>query len=270
MAIGRISGPMLVPDLERQGQDLSIDGDLIYFDVTNRRVGVNTTTPNVALDVVGDVSVTGNLFVGNATTTLYQLPFEAPPSGGVLTAEGGGSLVTFWAPGSPESGIRRRRYETTITSLQGYGSVDLVMPLGISSIVYQVSVSRPVKVEVFGTPGRNEPNPYTFIATADHLVDDGSVVLNDGSSFQSRQYSIFANMEEPPNPNVYVTVSSISSLEAATPITLSLLYFPAVTDSRPGMEIVQTLPTAVYEGKLVFLTTNNKLHVYANSAWQVV
>jgi hypothetical protein len=77
-------------------------------------------------------------------------------------------------------------------------------------------------------------------------------------------------MEEPPNPNVYVTVSSISSLEAATPITLSLLYFPAVTDSRPGMEIVQTLPTAVYEGKLVFLTTNSKLHVYANSAWQVV
>lgn len=270
MAIGRISGPMLVPDLERQGINLSIDGDLVYFDVTNRRVGVNTSTPNVALDIIGDVAVTGNLFVGNATTTFYQLPFEEPPSGAVLTAEGAGSTVTYWAPGSPESSIRRRRYETTITSLQGYGSVDLVLQLGVSAIVYQVSVSRPVKVEVFGTPDRNEPNPYTFIATADHLVDDGSVVLNDGSSFQSRQYSIFANMEEPPNPNVYVTISSISSLEAATPITLSLLYFPSVTDSRPGMEIVQTLPTRVYEGKLVFLTTDNKLHVYANSAWRTV
>jgi hypothetical protein len=270
MAIGRISGPMLVPDLERQGQDLSIDGDLIYFDVTNRRVGINTLTPNVALDVVGTVNVTGNLFIANSTATLYQLPFEEPPSGGVLTAEGGGSKVTYWAPGSPESSIRRRRYETTISSLQGYGNVSLVLPLGISSIVYQVSVSRPVKVEVFGTPEKNEPNPYTFIATPDHLVDDGSVVLNDGSSFQSRQYSIFANMEEPPTPNVYVTVTSIDSFEAATPITLSLLYFPAVTDSRPGMEIVQTLPTAVYEGKLVFLATTNKLYVYANANWQAV
>jgi hypothetical protein len=136
--------------------------------------------------------------------------------------------------------------------------------------VYEIAISRPAKIEVFGTPSKNEPNPYTFIATPDHLVDDGTVVLNDGSSFQSRQYSIFANMEDPPNPNVYVTITSIDSFQANTPVTLSLLYFPSVTDSRPGMEIVQTLPTRVYEGKLVFLTTNNKLHVYANSAWQVV
>ena len=45
MAIGRISGPMLVPNLERQGVDLSIEGNLIYFDVTNKRVGINTSTP---------------------------------------------------------------------------------------------------------------------------------------------------------------------------------------------------------------------------------
>ena len=112
MAIGRISGPMLVPNLDRQGQNLSIDGDLIFFDVTNRRIGINTLTPNVALDVIGTVKVTGNLFVANSTTTLYELPTEAPPTGGILTAEGGGSLVTYWAPGSPEAGIRRRRFET--------------------------------------------------------------------------------------------------------------------------------------------------------------
>lgn len=272
MAIGRISGPMLVPDLVRQGQNLSVDGDLIYFDVVTRRVGVNTLTPNVELDVVGTANISGNVFVGNTVTvgSLYQLPTDAPSAGAVLTAEGPGSLVTYWGPGSAESGIRRHKYETTISSLQGYGSVDLVLQLGISSIVYEVSVSRPVKVEVFGTPDKTEPNPYTFIATPDHLVDDGSVVLNDGSSFQSRQYSIFANMEEPPTPNVYVTVSSLDPFEAATPITLSMLYFPAVTDGRPGMEVVQQLPTTVYEGKTVFLTTDNKLHIYANSSWRTV
>ena len=31
MAIGRISGPMLRANLERQGTDLSIETDLLYF-----------------------------------------------------------------------------------------------------------------------------------------------------------------------------------------------------------------------------------------------
>ena len=31
MAIGRISGPMLFSNLERQGLDLAIEGNLIYF-----------------------------------------------------------------------------------------------------------------------------------------------------------------------------------------------------------------------------------------------
>jgi filamentous hemagglutinin len=53
MAIGRISGPMLKADLERQGVDLSVDTDLLYFDVQNRRIGINKDVPNAALDITG-------------------------------------------------------------------------------------------------------------------------------------------------------------------------------------------------------------------------
>lgn len=53
MAIGRISGPMLKSNLERQGVDLSIDSDYVYFDVNNRRIGINTDVPDAALDVAG-------------------------------------------------------------------------------------------------------------------------------------------------------------------------------------------------------------------------
>lgn len=272
MAIGRISGPMLVPHLERQGIDLYVDNGLIYFDVTQRRVGINTLTPNVELDVVGSANISSNLFVGGTVTVgnLYQLPTYAPEAGQILTAVGGGNLNTVWGPPIPELSIRRRRYETTITNLLGYGSVDLVLNLGVSSVVYGVSVSRPVKIEVFGTPQRNEPNPYTFIATPDHLTDDGVVVLNDGSSFQSRQYSIFSNLEDPAQPNVYVTISSLSPYEAATPITLSLWYFPAVTDSRPALDIVENLPAYGYEGKMIFNTSNNRMYVWTNSTWKSV
>jgi hypothetical protein len=68
MAIARINGPMLSSNLERQGVDLAIDGNVIYADVTNRRVGVNTSTPAYALDIVGNAHL-GNVYIlGNTIT----------------------------------------------------------------------------------------------------------------------------------------------------------------------------------------------------------
>lgn len=73
MAIGRISGPLLKSDLLRNGVDLAFETDLLYLDVTNRRIGVRTTNPQYALDVAGvarvsDLEITNNVFnVGNVT-----------------------------------------------------------------------------------------------------------------------------------------------------------------------------------------------------------
>ena len=63
MAIGKIAGQLLQSDLVRQGVDLSIDTTLVYFDVTNRRVGINNTSPNMALTVVGNT--TSDYYFGN-------------------------------------------------------------------------------------------------------------------------------------------------------------------------------------------------------------
>ena len=73
MAIGRISGPLLKSNLLRNGVDLAFETDLLYLDVTNRRIGVKTTSPQYALDVQGvarvtDLEITNNLFqIGNVT-----------------------------------------------------------------------------------------------------------------------------------------------------------------------------------------------------------
>jgi len=73
MAIGRISGPLLKSDLLRNGVDLAFETDLLYLDVTNRRIGIRTTSPQYALDVAGvarvtDLEITNNVFnVGNVT-----------------------------------------------------------------------------------------------------------------------------------------------------------------------------------------------------------
>ena len=73
MAIGRISGPLLKENLLRNGTDLAFETDLLYLDVTNRRIGVKTTNPQYALDVAGvarvtDLEITNTTFqVGNVT-----------------------------------------------------------------------------------------------------------------------------------------------------------------------------------------------------------
>lgn len=269
MAIGRISGPMLLRDLERQGMDLSFDGDLIYLDVIYRKIGINTRHPNVELDLRGSANVSSNLFVGGTVTVgnLYQLPTTQPTAGQIMVAIGGDTSKTIWFGGLPFPTTRRRKYQTTVTSLLGYGNVDVVLPLGVSSIVYNLKVSRPVKVEVFGNVAMNEDNPYTFIATPDHLIDDGTVILNDGSSFQSRQYSIWNNLEDPPNQNVYMKISSIDNYLAGDPVDLEVMYYPAITDQGAHMDIVTSLPLLAYFGKMVYLQSDNRIYVYGPTGW---
>lgn len=62
-ALGRISGKLLNPDLVRNGIDLtfrnySSDPDILYLDVTNKRIGINTATPVYALDVNAVIKTT--------------------------------------------------------------------------------------------------------------------------------------------------------------------------------------------------------------------
>jgi hypothetical protein len=54
--LGRISGPLLADNLVRNGIDLSFrnfqaDPDLLYLNVVDGRIGVNTSTPGREVDV---------------------------------------------------------------------------------------------------------------------------------------------------------------------------------------------------------------------------
>lgn len=62
MAIGRISGPLLKANLNREGIDLAFETDLLYLDVNNSRIGVKTASPQYDLDVNGTTRTT-NLIV---------------------------------------------------------------------------------------------------------------------------------------------------------------------------------------------------------------
>lgn len=79
VALGRISGDSLVANLERQGVDLtfrnrSTDLDLLYLDVVNNRIGINTDAPVYDLDVRTNTNfdildVTNQATIGNIKIT---------------------------------------------------------------------------------------------------------------------------------------------------------------------------------------------------------
>lgn len=71
MTIGRIGGPMLRENLVRQGVDLSFETNLLYLDVNNMRIGVNTATPNVAMDINGVTRFSSNLQISGSNIATY-------------------------------------------------------------------------------------------------------------------------------------------------------------------------------------------------------
>jgi len=81
VAVGRISGPLLKANLLRQGVDLAFETDLLYLDVNNSRIGVNTNAPATALDINGTARIQtldildttlpiGNITIDGATNTI--------------------------------------------------------------------------------------------------------------------------------------------------------------------------------------------------------
>ena len=95
--LGRISGPLLANNLTRNGIDLSFrnlqtDPDLLYLNVVDGRIGVNTSTPGRELDVpvimrstnfkvdtlssIGNYTVSTNRII-NGIGTIYIQPNQA-------------------------------------------------------------------------------------------------------------------------------------------------------------------------------------------------
>jgi hypothetical protein len=110
MAIGKISGVMLKDNLERQGVNLSFDGNLVYLDVTNRRLGVGTASPQYGLDVPANVRLANLTVVGNTITSntgriglgsITNVVITGGSADYILTTDGTGNLSWIDANASP-------------------------------------------------------------------------------------------------------------------------------------------------------------------------
>jgi hypothetical protein len=96
MAISRVAGQMLKSNLERDGVDLAVDTDLLYLDVGNNRVGINTSAPTVALEVTGNI-LSGNINTGGLISATGNATGGNILTGGLISATGnvtGGNIRT--------------------------------------------------------------------------------------------------------------------------------------------------------------------------------
>ena len=66
--VARISGPLLAANLKRTQSNLAFETDLLYLDVTNSRIGIETNVPGYTLDVNGDAQI-GNIEIDTNTIT---------------------------------------------------------------------------------------------------------------------------------------------------------------------------------------------------------
>jgi hypothetical protein len=130
MAIGKITGPMLNSNLDRQGTNLAIDRNLVYFDVNNRYVGINTTSPSYALDNPGNarlanITITGNTITSNTGKinlgSITNLVVTGGAANYVVNTDGSGNM-TFVDANTVPAIIA---INANLGSYQGYGNANI-------------------------------------------------------------------------------------------------------------------------------------------------
>ena len=141
-ALGRISGKLLTANLLRNGSDLTFRNgptspDLLYLDVNNGRVGVNSAPPSQAFDVVGSARVSQNTIVNGTKADVGNLIFytngtiSSTVGPIIIEPNGVDAYVQYGKVLTPEFEIKDNYIRTSITnadislSASGTGKVDI-------------------------------------------------------------------------------------------------------------------------------------------------
>jgi hypothetical protein len=74
--LGRIGGQVLSDNLLRAGVDLAFETDLLYLDVTNKRIGINTDAPVYTVDVRTEINTTN--IQGDTQVKMGNVLLNAP------------------------------------------------------------------------------------------------------------------------------------------------------------------------------------------------
>jgi len=157
MAIIRVGGKMLQDNLERDS-DLAVEGNLLYIDVNNSRVGIRTSSPSHDFTVVGTTNLDGVLVNNNSINASGNI------TGGNLITGGDISAVTVTATGNVEGGNLTTAGDVTTTTVTATGNISG------GNLTTTGTVSAPTAIVSSLTDGR-----IVFATTNGELTDDAGL-----------------------------------------------------------------------------------------------
>ena len=166
MAVGQISGQMLKDDLQRDGVDLAFETDLIYLDVTNKRVGINVVNP---LDITHDLTVNGT-----ARSTNFEVSDTA--NIGNITLSGNTILSNTSTLALTASGINPAVYNARL----------LIDDLELSGNVIKTTTSNTdIEIQPNGTGEMRvygNATVYGDLHATGTITADGNLTLGDANT----------------------------------------------------------------------------------------
>lgn len=227
MAIGRVSGSMLVSNLDRQGTDLQITSGgyaVLYVNVNQRRIGVNTATVTETLTINGNLSTSGVLIngytVGAKAGQFLQVVGginlgsvgDVKISGGnsnwVLSTDGNGNLSWANIASTPGGVITSGNVEsanvvtTTVYSNTIVSTGNIITDGNIIGNTNIISYGNIITNNNFISYGGN------IVTVGGNIVTVGGNVITQGGNIVTNQGNVITNVVYSNNLTVTQTITS--------------------------------------------------------------
>jgi hypothetical protein len=279
MAISKISGNILQDNLQR-GANLAIQGNLLYVDIVNSRVGINTSATTATLTVNGNtniattLNVSGNTTVGNLST-VGQIDATGNVSGNYIF--GNGSQLTGIDATSIQNGtsnVRVAANSNVSVGIAGTSNVVIISDTGeyVTGVVSATGNITGNGVTLSANAISAESGKLLLGSDANILITGGTpnyILTTDGTGNVS--WSSAANVDIIGNTIAMGTntlgnlVSNAVSLTTSTTVTdgitqLNTVLGKLVPPSPPNFpnSIALSITTATSSGRMCdFVQTDN-------------
>ena len=234
MAINRISGNILQSDL-RRGDNLAFQGNLVYINVLDTRVGINTDATTHTLTVNGNTNILGSLsatdlaIIGNITSdgiTANSMSVGNVQIGNVLN---GGNLVINSLVVNSTSQLGNVVISNNNIALASSGNITLE-PTGNGLLT--VNTTSGLLLPTGNTAQR--PSPAST-GTFRYNNESGKLEYYDGAGWQDLATSVISNQTLTGDGSSINFALNQSTTEAAVLISINgVLQLPAVAYTVAG------------------------------------
>ena len=230
MAVGRISGQLLKSNLLRNGVNLAFETDLLYIDVNNSRIGVNTASPQYPLDING-----------TARTTNLEVTTQAVINNITIGANSISTTASSLNITSPDGILYNNKL--LIDDMEISGNTIKAMD---SNQNFEIITSGTGIVEVFGDTRVNGN-----IHATGNIRADGNIQIGDADT---DSISIAADFTSNITPDVTDTYNMGSAAKRWNDVYANNLIVDNLTLN--GNITVQGLDLTARPGKIYYVATN--------------